>query len=331
MRAGHWVLPLLGAAVLCCGLPALGQERIRQVTLFFYGAPEGTSDPFLAERRVEAARDFALGGFVEGRNLAITIVNAGVEQGRIEALAAEVVARGPDVICVPGTRGARIFERLTRKVPIVFFNVADPESAKLVASLRQPGANITGVTNRYFELWGKRLELLKELRPDIRRVAHLIRPATGGSDRIGAIALAKQLGLSLVDVVVDFREDEEKVVQRLRQARVDAVVAGLDAVYPRGPVMRYLEESRIPAVFPDDGNVDAGGLMSLGSRWESQATRAVALAVRILRGEPPAKLPVDQLASPYLAINLNTAKTMGLAIPAAIRLRADRVVDQAAR
>lgn len=321
----------LCAAVLLGGGSALADEPVRRVTFFFYGAPEGTSDPFLAERRSQAVRDFAKGGFVEGRNLSITLVNAGVDEARIEALAAEVVARRPDVICVPGNRGARLFQRLTREVPIVFFNVADAVGARLVASLRQPGANVTGVTSRYFELWGKRLELLKEIKPGMRRVADLMRPASWGPDRTSAIATAKGLEMTLVDVVVDFRIDEETVVQRLKQAGVEGVVVGVDAAMPRGPVMRYLEQSRIPAVFPDDGIVDDGGLLSLGSRWDSQATRAVDLATRILRGDAPANLPVDQLASPYLAINLGTAKAMGLAIPATILVRADRVVDQAAR
>jgi len=322
---------VLWAAILCCGVPASAQERVRHVTFFFYGAPEGTSDPFLAERRIQTARDFSQGGFVEGRNLAITFVNAGIDQARIEALAAEVVARGPDVICVPGTRGARVFQRLTSKVPIVFFNVADPEGAKLVASLRKPGANITGVTNRYFELWGKRLELLREVRPGMRRVGDLMRPSLAGGDRAAAIAAAHRLGLTLVDIVADFDVDEESVVQRLEQAGVEGVIVGLDSAYPRGPVMRYLQQSRMPAVFPDDGNVDDGGLMSLGSRWEGQARRAADLAVRILRGEVPANLPVDQLAGPSLAINLGTAKAMGLELPASIVVGADRVVDQAAR
>lgn len=319
-------------AALCFGAnPACAKDRLRKVTLFFYGAPEGTSSPFLAERRAQAIADFSRQGFVEGRNLEISIVNAGVEPAKIERQAQTAVASRPDAICVPGTEGARIFQRITREIPVVFFNVADPIAANLVESYRRPGANLTGVSNRYFDLEGKRLELLKELKPHTKRVADLSRIRSTPTSRDSAGAAANRLGMELVAVALDWK-DEGSVVTRLEEIGSDAALVGVDAAIPGGAVMQYLERSRIPAVFPDDGMVDAGGLLSLGSRWEDQARRAVDLAARILRGERPATIPVDQLAAPYMAVNLATARAMGLEIPKSIRIRADRVIDdQAAR
>lgn len=319
-------------AALCFGgRLACAQDRLRQVTLFFYGAPEGTSDLFLAERRAQAITDFGRQGFVEGRNLVISIVNAGVDPAKIERQARAVVASKPDAICVPGTEGARIFQRITRDIPVVFFNVADPIAANLVESYRRPGANLTGVSNRYFDLEGKRLELLKELKPDTRRVADLIRIRSTPTSRDSAGAAATRLGMELVVVTLDWK-DEESAVRRLKEIGGDAALVGVDATSAGGAVMQYLERSRVPAVFPDDGMADAGGLLSLGSRWDDQAKRAVDLASRILRGEKPATIPVDQLAAPYMVINLATARAMGLEIPRSIRIRADRVIDdQAAR
>ena len=284
-----------------------------------------------ARVRSGAAALLAPHGFVEGRNLSLAIVDYADRMPERERLARDLVATRPDVILVVGTADALLFQRLTRQVPIVFTGVADPEGSGLVASLAQPGANITGASSRYAELLGKRFELLLALRPGMRRVAVI--EGTGSSARLlqePALAAAAQLGLHVTRIVMD--DDSERSVEAmlsaLARARPEGVAyTGVRVMGFVAKLLAALRAAALPAVFADHLVVSMGGLMSLGEREDEIYARAIGLAARILQGGQPGSLPVDQLSRPHLAINMATARAMRLAIPDSVRLRADQVFE----
>ena len=284
-----------------------------------------------ARVRSGAAALLAPHGFIEGRNLSLAIVDYADRMPERERLARELVATRPDVILVVGSGDALLFQRLTTEIPIVFAGVADPEGTGLVASLAHPGANITGASSRYAELLGKRLELLRALRPGMRRVAVIA--ASGSSARLlheSALAAAGQLGLDVTRIVMedDSERSVEAMLAALAKARPEGVAyAGVRVMGFVAKLLAALRGAALPAVFADHLVVSMGGLMSLGEREEETYARAMGIAARILQGGQPGSLPVDQLARPHLAINLATARAMRLAIPDSIRLRADQVFE----
>lgn len=325
MNRRRILIALLGfAALASTDLLARAPARPHRVTHFaFFPSQEAMAQT----RQLWLAR-FSEHGFVEKRDFALALVDANVEREQIERKAREVVASRPDVICVPGSEWTLMFMRLTREIPIVFYSVADPVRTGLVASFSRPGGNVTGVTNRYFELQGKRLELLKELRPEARRIA-VLHPAGPTVDfiREEMESASERLGVKMVLLVLPALPAPDVIIAALRKANVQGAVFTFGTEVVSEDLLRYLERSALPAVFSDNTLVAAGGLASLGEKRPGHGTRAVDLAVRVLRGEKPATIPVDQLAKFHLAINLRTAKSMGLKVPESIRMQADQVIE----
>jgi putative ABC transport system substrate-binding protein len=244
----------------------------------------------------------------------------------------ELLALGPDVILAGGgTNTARPFQQATSTVPIVFTSATDPVGGGLVASLARPGGNLTGLSQREFGLAGKSLELLKELAPRMTRVAVMRDPtSTGGAGQFGAIqSVAPSLKVELMPIDVRTPAAIERGITAFAKGPSGGMIATTSApvLTHRKLLVRLARENRLPAIYPYAEIVQEGGLCSYGV-YEAAAYRGAAEYVaRILKGEKPENLPVQQPTNIELVVNQKAAREIGLAIPQAVLLRANRVIE----
>ena len=257
-------------------------------------------------------------GFVEGRNLRIEHRSSGFGTAEAQNAVTALLALKPDALFILLVSGTRAAQSVTRTVPIVFAWVTDPVGSGLVQSYARPGGNITGVTNRYVELVVKRLEFARELVPGVKRVAV---PWAVGL-RYEEVAppfrsAAKQLGIDLIEV--DYRSAEDSVAFAAQRGAEVIIPFGQFAQSSYGAfgkqMARAALERRMPVIFAGSEMVEAGGLMSIGTNSVDDVHRGADLLARVLKGEKPANLPVDQAARFELAVNLKTARAIGLTIP----------------
>ena len=276
-------------------------------------------------------------GYIEGQNIAIEYRYAEGRVDRLPALASELVRLKVDIIVVAG--GGRLIvaaRNATKTVPIVMVGGGvDPVEAGFVESLAHPGGNVTGITNLSAKLGGKRLELLKEAVPEVRRIAVLYDPAslaTPASVREMKEVLrvaASGLGLTVQPWEVRSPNDFDKVFAATGKRRPDGLyVSGAGAVLRanRKRVVGFAIKSRLPSVYENREAVDAGGLMYYGADFAESNRRVATYVDKILRGAKPADLPVEQPTKFELVINLKTAKQIGLTIPPNVLARADSVI-----
>jgi putative ABC transport system substrate-binding protein len=300
-------------------------RRVPQVALLLTGSPSDT------DRRTAA---FQQGlhdlGYVEGQTVAVIPRWADVPQ-RLSELASDVVRNNVDVIVTEGTPAAQAAKRATGTIPIVMATSGDPVAVGLVASLAQPGGNVTGQSILSPDLNGKRLELIKDLVPSISRVAVLSNPANPihAVDIKAAEAAAKVLGISVHVLEVRGPDGFERAFQVATELRVGALLALVDPFITanRTRVAKLAVRSRLPAVYGLSGFAEAGGLASFGPDLGEMFRRAAVFVDKILKGAKPADLPVEQPTRFELVINATTAKTLGLRIPQSVLLRADRVIN----
>jgi len=270
-------------------------------------------------------------GFVEGKNLEIRYGPPTPTFSDSEQFVTAILALEPDAIFTCYTSATRGAQSATRTVPIVFSWVADPIVAKLVQSYAHPGGNITGVSTRWGELLVKRLELAHELLPNARRVA--ITWASGAQYERLAPPLrstAKRLGIELIELGAPsgWEDSVARAANQGAEAVVPPVWFGIPGLREEGELMvRSALKHRMPVIFGGAEMVEAGGLVSYGTDVIVSLRRGADLLARVLRGERPADLPVDQTARFELVLNLRTAKAIGLKIPPSILLRADRVIE----
>jgi putative ABC transport system substrate-binding protein len=270
-------------------------------------------------------------GYVEGRNVAIKYRWAHDQYGRLPELAADFVRRPVSVIAAAGTAATRAAKAATTSISIVFALGADPIDAGIVPNLSRPGGNLTGATTLGIELGAKQLEVLHELLPKATVIAALLNPTSPNAATVSRElqAAAETVGLKIhllhastdSDLTVAFAN----VVQRGAAGLVIASDAFLNS---RGEELAALTlRHRVPAVFPSSESIAAGGLMSY-SAGVSEAYRLVGeYAGRILKGEKPANLPVQQASKIELILNLKTARAFGLAVPSTLVARADEVIE----
>jgi len=270
-------------------------------------------------------------GYVEGRNLTIDFRSAEDKPARLPDLARELVRLKPDVVITMGTMETTVAAlKATATIPIVFVHAVDPVRTGLVASLARPGGNVTGVTSLNADLGAKRLELITEIVPGVRRVAVLVSPVDPETpSMVGALksaARARRVHLDLVEI---------RDPVRLGGAIRDAAKAGAGALLVLGSPPLYLlspslaeltAKQRLPVVSAWREFAEAGGLASFGTSLREMSQRAAGLVDRILRGARPAELPVEQPTKFELVINLKTAKALGIMILESILLRADEVI-----
>jgi putative ABC transport system substrate-binding protein len=270
-------------------------------------------------------------GYVDGQNVAIEYGWAENQLDRLQVLAANLARRRVALIVAVGTAEALAAKAATTTIPIVFAAAADPVAIGLVASLNRPGANVTGIASLQVELAPKQLQLLHELIPDAAVFGILVDPAfpTTQSTIAGLQAAAHALGLQLSVVNARTDSDLETAFATFSQQGIGAILIGPGALYNRRmeQLAALAVRHALPAMFPLREFPLAGGLISYGVNVGNVLHQAGIYAGRILKGEKPADLPVEQVTKIEMVINLKTAKSLGLTIPETLLATADEVIQ----
>lgn len=269
-------------------------------------------------------------GYIEGQNIAIEARWADGHSERLAKLAAELVRLPVEVVCTAGSQASAAAKQATAIIPIVFANVAFPDKSGLVASYPHPGGNVTGVAFIGPE-YGKRLELLREVRPGLSRVALIYNP-----ENTGSVFALEETQRWAADMKVrlephKFRgpQDFETVFQAIAGKRPDALMTTADPLIAsyRVRIVEFASKNRLPSMYPGREFVKVGGLMFYGGSVPEMYRRAAGYIDRILKGAKPVDLPVEQPIKFDMVINLKTAKALGLTIPHAMLVRADEVIQ----
>jgi putative ABC transport system substrate-binding protein len=273
-------------------------------------------------------REFA---YVERQNFVIECRSADGRPERFPDLANELVRLKVDLIETRGTPAVQAARNASRTVPIVMAASGDPLGARVIADLAHPGENVTGLSTLMTEVSGKRLELLKEAIPSIRRVAamlHMGNPALATQWHALELA-ARSLGLQLELVDVRRAEDLERAFDATLKHRAEAVVIGLGTVMQNnvGRIVELAMKRRLPSIYTARVFAETGGLMAYGVSYPDLYRRAAQYVDKIIKGTKPADLPVEQPTKFELVINLKTAKALGLTIPPSVLARADQVIE----
>jgi putative ABC transport system substrate-binding protein len=270
-------------------------------------------------------------GYVVGQNVAVEYRYAENQYDRLPALTADLVRRRVAAIVAAGGPEALAAKAATTTIPIVFASAGDPVALGLVASLNRPGANVTGIVNFSAELAPKRLQLLHELIPNAAAFGVLVDPATPAAQPIiiDLQTAARTLRLQLVLVNARTDSDLETAFATLSQQRVGAVLVSVSAFYisRREQLAALAARHALPAIFPYREHALAGGLMSYGINLDYIWHQIGILTARILNGEKPANLPVEQSVKFELTLNLKTAKALGITIPETLLATADEVIQ----
>jgi putative ABC transport system substrate-binding protein len=267
-------------------------------------------------------------GYVEGRNLVIEYRSADGHPERFPDLASELVRLKVDLIVTRGTPAASAAKNATETIPVIMATMGDPRA--IVASFARPGGNITGVTTFSTELTAKRIELLKELVPNLSRIAllhNMGNPAVPPEWEETKTA-ARSLGLQAELLDVRSQGDLGRAFELAVRQHVDALVIGADGLTQlhKQTIVDLVARNRLPAAYPAREFVEAGGLMAYAVNYPDLYYRFASFADKIFKGAKPAELPVEQPTKFELVINLKTAKALGLTIPQSVLLRADEVI-----
>jgi putative ABC transport system substrate-binding protein len=269
-------------------------------------------------------------GFAEGRNLVFLLRGVEGDFARVDDVLRELMLEKVDVIYAGADRIARRLKLLVKSTPVVFVSF-DPVRAGYVKSLARPGSNFTGVSlSASAALEAKRLEILREVLPSLRRVAFL-GAAFEWNDAFSGIAVrdaARSSGIELWQAECGEKEVASGL-ERIARAKPDAAfIPGSITMYIfRRQIGEFLHEHRIPAVFGFEESVEAGGLLSYGADLEDVSRKIAGCVAKILNGSSPATLPVEQPTLFRMAINLRAARELGIAVPQSVLLRADRVIE----
>jgi putative ABC transport system substrate-binding protein len=326
------LIMLLGSVAAAWPFMARAQqgERMRHMGVLM-GWIEGNPD---SEARLAMFRKgLAELGWVEGQNLRIDLRWGGGDAGRIKALAAELVSLNPDVILAAPSNALIPLQKETRSIPIVFVSVSDPLGQGIVESLARPTGNVTGFSNLEFSLMGKWLQLLKEIAPGVTRVAVMIYTGNLVSANWYRMfdTLAPSFAVEPMAAPTRDRADIERTIEALGRAPGGGLIVPGDILVRTPAVRRWMVEltarHRVPAMYPGTEFVTDGGLMSYGVDQIDPYRRAASYVDRILKGETPADLPVQQPTKFELAINLKTAKALGLTVPLTLQASADEVIE----
>ena len=322
-------ITLLGGAAAAWPLTARAQqgERMRRI-----GVLINLSESDSAEQKVVLAFRQGLQelGWEDGRNARIDMRWGAGDRQRYRRYAAELVALAPDVILAATTDTVVAIQEASRTVPIVFVGAIDPVGSGLVASMARPGGNATGFTIFEYAISAKWLELLKEIASRVTRVAVLRDAAVAsGIGQFAAIQAVAPIGMELSTIGVrDAGEVEHAIAAFARDPNGGLVVtaSGFGANHARS-IATLAARHNLPAIYPFRYFVGAGGLISYGPDYPDQYRRAAGYVDRILKGEKPSNLPVQAPVKYELAINLKTAKALGLDVPPMLLARADEVIE----
>jgi ABC-type uncharacterized transport system substrate-binding protein len=317
-------ITLLGGAAVAWPLAARAQQPRKLPTIGVLGSNAAIWRPWM-DAFVQRLREL---GWIEGRTILIEYRWADARPERVAEFAAEFVGLKVDVILTAGPNTA-IAKQATSVIPIVFAITNDPVGGGLVASLAQPGGNVTGLSLQAIDLSGKRVELLRELVPQLRRLAVI--GNVGFRDAVlemaNVHAAARALGLEVVPLEIQRAKDITPFAALNPQADALYVVADALVTSNRTRILTLALAARLPMIFNDRDAVQAGGLMSYGTSNAKRFARAADYVNKILRGANPGDLPVEQPTQFDLTINLTTAKALGLTVPDSLLARADEVIE----
>jgi putative tryptophan/tyrosine transport system substrate-binding protein len=323
-------ITLVGGTAAAWPLAARAQrgEPVRRIGILL---SSGAGDPQFQGWVAAFLQALALAGWTVGHNVRIDIRWATGHDAEIRRHATELAALAPDVILAHGASTVRPLLQVTRTVPIVFPVAVDPVGAGFVRSLARPGGNVTGFMTVEYSMGGKWLELLKQIAPEVTRVAVLRDPAQGSGisefAAIQAVAPTFRVEVSPVDTR-DAGEIERAVADFARTSNGGLIVtAGAPSTWHRDLIVSLAARHSLPAVYYERSYVATGGLISYGTNYIDQYRRAAGYVDRILKGEKPAALPVQAPTRYETAINLKTAKALGLTVPPTLLARADEVIE----
>ena len=319
-------LGVLGGAATTWPLAAQAQQSAMPVVGYLNAGSPDSRPGYLPAFR----QGLAEAGYVEGQNVAIEYRWAGNQFDRLPGLADDLVRRKVVVIAATGGPSAALAAKsATATIPIVFTSGADPVALGLVTSLNRPGGNITGVSLLYAELGAKRLGLLRELTPKADAIGFLVNPNfLEGQTQLREV-VARASGQQLIILNASSDSEIDLAFTTLVQRKAGGLVVASDPFFSsqRGRIIALAARHAIPAMYFDRAFVAAGGLMSYGASIQDMYRAAGVYGGRILKGEKPADLPVQQPNKFELAINLNTAKTLGLDVPLHLQQIADEVIE----
>ena len=269
-------------------------------------------------------------GWIEGQTVAYDRAYADDQHAEMPRLAAELVARVPEVIYAPPAPAAGVAQAATKTIPIVFGTSVDPIGSGLVATLARPGGNVTGISSIADSLAPKRVQLLREIQPKAQRIGLLGDPAdpTLRIEFAALQSLLPSLGISTVRADASNPVEFDAAVERLLDANVDAIlIESAFAFNMRFRLFELLSGRRIPVVGHRAQMADAGALFAYGAARSEKLRRSALLVDKILRGARPADTPVELPDKFELVVNLKAARTLGIVLPSSVVLRADRVIE----
>ena len=320
-------ITLVGGAAAAWPLAARAQQTGKVPTIGYLGGAGPTSHGAWFDSFVQRLREL---GWIEGRTVAIKLRWGEGRPQRYAEIAAEFVSLKVDVILAGGTEAAVAAKQATSVIPIVFPTAGDPVGSRLVASLARPGGNVTGLSNLGTDLAAKRLEILREVFPGLRRLATMINADySGGVTETGEIQVAaRTLGLEIVSLPIRRAEDIAPAFAGLK-GRAEALLVTGDplANAHRLRINTFALAARLPTMHSHRQFVEAAGLMSYGPNFLDLNRRAADYVDKILRGAKAADLPVEQPTKFDLVVNLITAEALGIEVPPTLLARADEVIE----
>jgi putative ABC transport system substrate-binding protein len=320
----------IAVVLTVCGARADAQQPGK---IFRIGFLDDSTASNIAVRLETFRQELSKLGWIEGKNVALEYRFAEGNLERLPELASDLVRLKVDLMVASGTPATSAAKNATTNIPIVMTNAGDPVRAGLVSSLARPGGNVTGFSSLAPELGTKRLEILKDAVPQLARVGLLTNiTLAGGSialqvNELRAAATALKLKLEEIKTEAD-ANGLENAFKTAKQKQVGAIMTttGNRFFAERKRIVELAGKHRLPAIYPQDEFVEAGGLMSYGLDYDDLYRRAAVYVDKILKGAKPADLPVQQATKFEFVINLKTAKQIGLTIPPNVLARADKVI-----
>jgi putative tryptophan/tyrosine transport system substrate-binding protein len=322
------LITALGGTAATWPLAARAQQAAMPVVGFLWAGSPERMEPLIAAFR----KGLSETGYVEGRNVAIEYRFAQNEYHRLSELAVDLVRHRVAVLATPGTTIAAVAAKAaTTTIPIVFSTAADPVQAGLVESINRPGGNVTGVSYMNTELAAKRLGLLHELLPGATRFAVLINPDGPMTESVVAElqAAASVIGRQIEVLSVRTNREIDAAFASFVQKRSDGLLINPEPLFldRQVQILTLATRHAVASIYPARFWADAGGLMSYGSSFTDQFRQAGIYTGRVLKGEKPADMPILRATKFEFVINLQTARTFGLDVPATLLARADEVIE----
>jgi putative ABC transport system substrate-binding protein len=320
-------LTLLGGAAACSPLAVQAQQpqRMRQVRVLM-----GTANDADAQARATALQQgLQMLGWTAGRNIELEYRFAGGDAQRMAAYAKEIVSSTPDLIIAQTNPALKAVRDATQTLPVLFLQVSDPVGGGFVASLNQPGGNVTGFTNFESDIGGKWLQTLKEISPELQRVGFVFNPETSAhvSFLRAAEAASAALQINLNQLGVHKVSEVEPAITQFAVAPKSGLIVAPHPLTRGKLIIDLAAQYQLPAVYPFAFHARDGGLVSYGIDQVEQWRSAATYVDRILRGKRPRDLPVQEPTKYELVINLKTAKALGLEVPPMLLARANEVIE----